>query len=203
MRRITIGVVGFYFNTLGRRKSVFILSFLAIDVGLALCLLFSVKCRYCYMVIMTVTFLVVSILLQALSPNSLRLHLCCILLFSMSVLLLIYSCINLVSLLFVQMRRLRSVVPLFSINLTRSIIAEVQSIAVLSGFASQLLIITLVRCCGLHLPFWLCIAPSCCLLCVFLLAHYAIQGVFLLHVLVPFHLQGRDGASAPIFSPFT
>ena len=193
-----MGVVGFYFNSIAYRKSVSILSFLALDVGLALCLLFSFQHHQIVISVMTAAFLVVSIVKQSISSKSIRLYLCCILLLSVSVLLLILSCIRL-SLLLIPIRWSFS---LAFISTTKKVIMEVQSVAILFCFASQLLIITLIRCCGLSLPHWLCVAPSCCLLCMFLLAHYFIQVVFLLHVLSLLRLNGRGGASAPIFIPF-
>ncbi|KAK8829383.1 hypothetical protein WA577_004648, partial [Blastocystis sp. JDR] len=174
---ITMGVVGFYFNSIAYRKSVSILSFLALDVGLALCLLFSFQHHQIVISVMTAAFLVVSIVMQSISSKSLRLYLCFILLLSLSVLLLIHSCIRLVLLLI----PIRWSFSLTFINTAKKVIMEVQSVAILFCFASQLLIITLIRCCGLSLPHWLCVAPSCCLLCMFLLVHYFIQVVFLLH----------------------
>lgn len=193
-----MGVVGFYFNSIAYRKSVSILSFLALDVGLALCLLFSFQHHQIVISVMTAAFLVVSIVIQSISSKSIRLYLCCILLLFVSVLLLIHSCIRLVLLLI----PIRWSFSLTFINTAKKVIMEVQSVAILFCFASQLLIITLIRCCGLSLPHWLCVAPSCCLLCMFLLVHYFIQVVFLLHVLSLLRLNGRDGASAPIFIPF-
>lgn len=198
MRRITMGVVGFYFNSIAYRKSVSILSFLALDVGLALCLLFSIQHHQIVINVMTAAFLVVSIVMQSISSKTIRLYLSCILLLSVSSLLLIHSCIRLILLLI----PIHWSFSLAFITTTKKVIMEVQSVAILFCFASQLLIITLIRCCGLSLPRWLCIAPSCCLLCMFLLVHYFIQAVFLLHVLFLLHLNKRDGASVPIFIPF-
>ena len=179
-----MGVMGLFVCSIKTRWTIWILSFMSLDLAFLIASILSVFFKSLRCSFLSISLLLLTVLGQSIPVVTIRLSILLTILCVVVSLLFIYSLSRILLLLYLLGRRIRGPDLVLSSQRVSLFIQETLWTLITGCIGPQVLIITLAQCCHLFIHPLLAVFPSLFLFCISIILHLVCLTVHRLHVRV-------------------